>query len=101
MTIRSEEYSMFKSATFPIAIALFTCVAGPALARSDEAQQLRLTKEVAGGKTVYCHDGRTTGSHVNQKTCLTKEEWAQRGTVLESGRSEANKDSKTEGTIKG
>jgi hypothetical protein len=90
MSIRSEEYSMFKSVKSPslvaalLPVAVLACVAVPASAKSDPTQS-RLTKETVNGKTVYCASGKVTGSRLPSRTCLSMEDWQNRGVVFPNG----------------
>ena len=77
---------MFVSPKFNRLIAIFAAVsvagaAMPAFAKSGE-RQMRLSVEQQDGKTVYCAKQSVTGSSIPVRTCLTQEEWNQRGAKI-------------------
>lgn len=78
---------MFKRplhAPFIVTIAALGIIgsAVPAQAADSADNGVELKKVQRNGTTVYCAKQTNTGSRVPQRICMTKSEWANRGTLI-------------------
>jgi len=89
---------MFKAPLHTAIVAAISAfsIAGlaiPAQASETADKPVVMKKEQRNGTTVYCAKQNRTGTRMPQRTCLTKEEWGQRGTAInDEGVAAASKD---------
>ncbi|GAA4769616.1 hypothetical protein GCM10023219_14980 [Stakelama sediminis] len=73
---------------FIASAAALACLSAPAAFAMDRGdlsnqQTAKVTVEHRDGKTLYCvTQEAVTGSRIQPQTCLTKQQWADRGAVI-------------------
>jgi hypothetical protein len=80
-------FNPIRTATLIASAAGILAVATPSFAAESHQTGAKIIKK--NGQTLYCVTTKTTGSRIPEATCLTREEWAERGATIKPAKADA------------